>query len=555
MSAPKQLHDLQRSLYEKAFAQAKAIAENGSHHILGYSEKYLASLPKSINMSSEVECIKDMHQHTFALYGDFHTLKQSQRGLLRVLKSYRDRYPTRTITLALEMFKHRDQELVDSYMEGQLTEEELLEQIHYHKDWSFPWKNYRMLLDYAREQQIKVIGINTENAGRDPLTKRDQFAANLLLAEAKRDPKQLVLCMIGEYHLANGHLPAFLSEAAALNDVNPRIFRIFTNVDEYYFKAIQENKARATEYLYLRENDYCILNSPPWMKWQSYVIWEEMRGIEDWVYEEDDDMSWYTEDSFDVDSQTLELSLHLIQFLKLPIKKSQLSHINVRVEPDQSEFDGLRRQHQLSRWEMDVAAERLILDAHHYMPEGHTILIGEISLNNIAHCCGQYLRDVMLEKRQPDDTDDEQFAFRVLSYAAGAVASRILNPRRKTYDLWTYRRFLMQNRKRRLVGHAQMKREAAKSILDFHKWLIKARSSKADKKIPKIPKNLVAKDRFSYYEFSKALGHLLGNTFYQKIVSNKLPAESLAVVFRPPSSAKSYLQMLIKLYEESSSST
>ena len=46
-----------------------------------------------------------INKRRFLLYGDFHTLKQSQRGLIRLLKAYSSLYRERPIILALEMFK------------------------------------------------------------------------------------------------------------------------------------------------------------------------------------------------------------------------------------------------------------------------------------------------------------------------------------------------------------------------------------------------------------------------------------------------------------------
>ena len=82
-----QLRQLQHSLYEKAYKEAHSIVAGNSRTILAYSEKFQKSLPVRCARATQADLLSALKQHRFVLYGDFHTLRQSQRGLLRLLRT------------------------------------------------------------------------------------------------------------------------------------------------------------------------------------------------------------------------------------------------------------------------------------------------------------------------------------------------------------------------------------------------------------------------------------------------------------------------------------
>lgn len=65
------------------------------------------------------------------------------------------------IAIALEMFQRPYQSVINQYLAGEITAEQLVEQSEYKKRWGFPWEYYAPILEFAKKHQIPVIALNT----------------------------------------------------------------------------------------------------------------------------------------------------------------------------------------------------------------------------------------------------------------------------------------------------------------------------------------------------------------------------------------------------------
>lgn len=65
------------------------------------------------------------------------------------------------IAIALEMFQRPDQQFLDQYIAGKITEQELLEKTKYNQRWGFPWEYYAPILSYAKANKLPVSALNT----------------------------------------------------------------------------------------------------------------------------------------------------------------------------------------------------------------------------------------------------------------------------------------------------------------------------------------------------------------------------------------------------------
>ncbi|MGE0174433.1 MAG: ChaN family lipoprotein [Oligoflexales bacterium] len=524
-----QLSEFQRSLYKKAYEKACAFSNAGSPTILNYSENYHSSLPRSFKKTTLSTILNEIMRHQIVLYGDFHTLKQSQRGLYRLLDALRAQRPKKEVIIALEMFRANDQKHLDKYMTGEYEEQEFLELCDYERTWGFPWNNYKMILDFAREANYKVVGINTKSSGKDKLDKRDQFAAKELLALSKAKPQAVIMCMIGEYHLADKHLPEKLQNES--KSIGTKVLRIFTNVDRYYFLNPTPHSSPSSEYLDLGQNKYCILNSPPWIKWHSYTIWEETRNIETYVQERDYYDNYgeiYTEETFDIDSHVLSLVEELCSFLKLPVRRSEITRFDVYWSPEQETLDYLQTKYGISDEMMECIVERTIIDGFYFLSFANVFLIADLSLNNLAYACGQFLYVLFKPKMLQNLPESEMFLSRILESAGGTIASKILNPRRKGTDLETFKNFVKVSSRKRLIGRAKLRREAAKCIVEFHDWM--HHQTNGGKRLT-LPKKFLEIDTKSHFEVSRDLGQILGYQLYNGVLGQRIPANAMSELF------------------------
>jgi len=536
--AVKELGMLQRALYEKAYAEARTFAQGASPSLLSYSAKFEASLPDSFEPTHLKDILMAMHSAEYLLYGDFHTLKQSQRGLLRLLRAYLARYKKRGLVITMEMFKAKDQQHVDAYMSGRCSEQEFLDRVHYSRDWGFPWPNFKMILDFARDASIPVIGVNSPNAGRDALGFRDKFTAKRLAETHYLFPNRTIVCLIGEYHLADDHLPKALTQELAGHGIKARVARVLTNVDRYYFDLLQKPGDLPPEYLQLGKNFYCIMNSPPWMKWQSYAIWEEMRSIggndlDDEDADADADLEPYTEEAFDFDYQFFGLVKNLAHFLGVKARDAQLSKFHIFTSAEADFYNELREDGSLPKAEISRIIERTTLDGVYFISESSTVLLADVSINNMADAAGQFLHHVLTGFDDVCSNQAEEFYRKVIKSAVGMLGSKILNPRRKSPDLKQWQGFLEQNNRRRLIGHAKLKRNTARAILRHHAW-IEERLKDPERRFRHPPSSIFAFNKTAGYEVSRAIGHMLAFQLYGRVMNNQVPTEFVRNIFRQP---------------------
>ena len=536
-TAVAQLRLLQKSLYEKAYKEAHSLVAGSSRTILSYSAKFEKSLPRRFSRSTLAELHEALRRHRFVLYGDFHTLRQSQRGLIRLLRSFTERQRSSKVVIALEMFKAIDQDFIDGYLAGRLKDERLLDSVNYQTEWGFPWPNFRMILDFARARHMPVVGVNTENAGRDALAARDRYAAKRLADAAERYPDHRIVCLIGEYHLADGHLPKALSAELKRRHMKTGVLRILNNVDQYFFSLQQEAAYGSTEYLKLKRDFYCIMNSPPWMKWQSFSLWEETRHagllqLADADTELGGDFDGQSEDGFDVDFQFLHFVRNLANFMALKIDPSDMESFHIHYSPEGNFYKNLTQDDQITPTDAEHMIGRALTDGVYFLTRSNTVLLTYISINNLAEAAGQYLHHLLSGFDDTAGTTAEAFYRRILKAAAGMLASKILNPRRKCQELHHFRQFVRRKGRATADEAPDPRLEAAHAVLRFDKWLVGRidQGKAADFAAP--PRTLVLLDEALNYEVSRLIGQMLGFNLYKKIIANKEPSSRIRRLFR-----------------------
>ena len=109
-------------------------------------------------------------------FGDYHPLESSQDWVLRFMRDLAAR--GRKVVLALEMLYVHQQEHLDRWMQGSMTEEEFLETIDYRSEWGFSWSSFRRLFELAKDPFIPIFGI--DSGPREHLRyirRRDRLAA------------------------------------------------------------------------------------------------------------------------------------------------------------------------------------------------------------------------------------------------------------------------------------------------------------------------------------------------------------------------------------------
>jgi len=66
------------------------------------------------------------------------------------------------VAVGLEMFQRRFQPALDAYLKGEISQKDMLVQAEYYKRWSFDFRLYKPIFDYAKEHNIPLIALNLE---------------------------------------------------------------------------------------------------------------------------------------------------------------------------------------------------------------------------------------------------------------------------------------------------------------------------------------------------------------------------------------------------------
>jgi uncharacterized iron-regulated protein len=532
-AALKQLTQLHWSMYEKAIADARESLGEAGSTIAKYATAFDASLPNQYKIVRARAISQAIDQSKIILFGDFHSHKQCQRALLRVIRTYQNTPDHGTMCLVLEMFRTKDQHILDLWQDGNLSDEELLEQTNYASIWGFPWSNYRPILEYCKDHSIRLYAGNTDNAGKDSLTIRDEHASTLLHELHNKQPSHKIFYLVGEYHLADGHLPKHIKNQSKL--LSSTLMRIIVNSDKYFFKLPHDRIHRRDEYLELRPDFFCILNSPPWMKWQSQTLVEELKSMGSSSYiesemtdeldEDDDDYDFddedhdlYTEDFIDLDGYLRSTVDNLMGFLKIKPNQHILDSFKVLVNVDNEDIEHLPNFARVALLEQS-ARDGVASDYQRRL-----LLLSEISINNLAYASGIVIFGQM--SGLSEDYADPPYLFlcQTLKSIFGNIACKILNPRISLHTRKAIEDYIGATKGKHIGGQRKQRRDIARSTLRFMDWLEDEIATNGVNRnaIKHIPSDIIQMDLRSSHEVSRHLSQVAASSIYKGMIAGKL---------------------------------
>ena len=131
-------------------------------------KKYNSIYQKAIRSYKEVvdleKVLEDFDESRVILFGDYHTLDQSQRSFIRVLRAYFESRKDRRMTVALEAIQSRFQKSLQEFFLGKIKQEEFVKRIGFKKHWFFDlWSNYEIIFDFLIYHHIPLFGIDADS--------------------------------------------------------------------------------------------------------------------------------------------------------------------------------------------------------------------------------------------------------------------------------------------------------------------------------------------------------------------------------------------------------
>ena len=149
-----------------------------------------------VNRGKEIalaEAMPALKQNRIILVGEHHNNKKHHEAQLIIIRALKE--SGARVAVGLEMFRSDSQQALDHWVAGAMDESEFKK--IYFDNWSYPWSDYGMIFDYAREEKIPLIGLNV------PMEIPRQVAQQGFqsLDEAQREKLSNITCRVDKAYM------------------------------------------------------------------------------------------------------------------------------------------------------------------------------------------------------------------------------------------------------------------------------------------------------------------------------------------------------------------
>lgn len=416
---------IRKDLYLQMERQVRHRLGEDTPELMHYRKAYTREFSKKWQVSTKEALWEQVDRAAVIMIGDFHALHQSQKAQLRILRHIA---PRRKVVLAVEFFKAADQEKVDKYLAGQMSEKDFLKAIDWKKDWGFPWEHYRPLLRWAQKNKVPVYGLNKsyKKKSASTLHSRDVFAGKIITELVEQHPEHLVAVIYGDLHLANAHIPQEMEKGLG-KAFSKRLLRVFQNSEPIYFQLLQKELESTTDLVRLSQNVFCLMSVPPWVKWQNYLMYLEQAYDLD-LPEDDDD---------DEEDEVLDYTDHVSRYVKIMAEELgvsvSLSDLSVYTARDTAFWAQIRENYDAKKikWIEAMIGEEMSF----YLPEIRAAYLARATVNHAASLAMHYLRASLSSSKKILGDMPKDFLSLIWMEGMAYFGSKMINHKRKTDTL------------------------------------------------------------------------------------------------------------------------
>ncbi|TAG95529.1 MAG: hypothetical protein EAZ09_07610 [Oscillatoriales cyanobacterium] len=115
------------------------------------------SQPQQVYTNQEI--LQQLVKARIVYLGETHDSIEDHQAQLAIIQEMQRQ--NRKIAIALEMFQRPFQGVLDQYLAGKITEEQLIEQTEYNQRWRFPWEYYAPIVRFAALNKLRILALNT----------------------------------------------------------------------------------------------------------------------------------------------------------------------------------------------------------------------------------------------------------------------------------------------------------------------------------------------------------------------------------------------------------
>lgn len=486
MGLDKKWFQIRYDLYLSLKEQVRARIGGDPADLRRYRKPFREEARKPWRLSNQKALLEAISKTDVVLCGDFHPLEQSQKAFVRILRTSQNSKKKKVIALECYFIEH--QKIWEQYLSGHISETQFLKQIDWGKIWPFPWANYKPIIKWAQKNNVNIYPCNTLQTQN--LKQRDELAAHLLqkLYETHKDKNVILFVLYGDLHLAQPHLPKALKNSA-LKKI--KICRVFQNIDEIYFEIIKRDESHGVEVVQKDPLTFCLLGVPPWVKWQSYLMFLEEYADKN-LYEAE-----------------IEFTDHVVRYVQFLSEEfgTQVSLHQCAIYSAQDDHFLDRIKGHLPNQQIKII-ERMVEEGYSFfIPEVFWGYLGRVTVNHASSLAMQYFFYEFTQTRRLPWNMPKDFCKMIWLEAVSYFGSKLVNPKRKTESLKDLKMSLI-SREKEGFGQEALKLALAQRVREM--------MGASGRQLNFKPKN-----KWSYFLAAHMLGALLGERLYTAYVQNK----------------------------------
>jgi len=499
---------IQKQIYRKnqrIIEESILVSEKGFHK---YEKNYLNHVSRYQAVSDVAELKAALKAARWIYMGDYHTNRQSQRALLRVLKLLIAE--TDQFVIALEFLQSRHQPIADKFLLGKLSLKSFLAKINIRKHFYFDlWENFEPIFDFAKYYQLDIFGIESAPYGSG-LEKRDQAMAEVLADVSRKYPQHKILTFVGDLHIAPENLPAQVKRAVGTSYRKSKELYLYQNSEKIYWQLAEAKLEDKAEVVKIDERSFCLINTPPIVWQQSYLNWLE---------NEEGEIDYQ-----DPKHSFLELAKNIAKFLSLKLPKAK-DEVEVFTCGDLSFLERIKEDSDFTSRERREIQGQVKLSESYYIPRRKWVYLGNVSLNHAAEEATHFIRHLVAGDEFPRNSQDAFYA-NVMHEAIGFFGSKIINQKRKCMRETDFKSMIDYFKRTRVPRDRTFDSEVAHAVLEVKK--MERRGA------PIADAEAMLKRHDLFFGVSHALGYMMGEILYHAMLQGKLKKKEIVRIFQNP---------------------
>jgi hypothetical protein len=552
---------IQKRLWRRLRREIQSSLDEQPGNVAIYLEEYERELEEFESPATRDDLLASVLSADIAYVGDYHTLRQSQRTLVRLVTAATIARPE--VILALELVHSTQQAVLDAFMKGEVDEDEFKRLIRYEQTWGFDWRSYRELFALARRRNVRCVGINSDprDHQRDHLLERDLRAAEVIVRETLEHPRALVFVFDGDLHVARDHLPLVVDSLLERKGKKREKAIVHQNAEAIYWRLAAKGKEHELSVVRLRRDAYCVFNASPIEKLQSYLNWQSERDEltpkddSDWaeIMAEDEDDQDDEEPSTgqDYTEQVLGFVQTLAHFLG--IQRDDLDDFELFTVKDLDFLDYLAER--FTKAELADLKRQVASGESYFIPKGNIIYLADLSVSNAAEETAHFLHwKCSGNTLQPRDRVFD-FYLRTITEALGFFGSKVVNHKRDCWREADCVAYLARGRGA-ATPEERFQRQACELVLQ-HK--VNERRKLDGGRWARLSRIYDQPDPM-HMLVTHMLGHMLGERLYDGLVAGEITKDYIRSLFfekhtKAAGALERYLDLVVKTQNVESNAT